>query len=276
VLKKFKRENYPILKSVAIGYKKITSKYLAQYGIIPEELKKQMPIILMDSNPKFKYLVTQLETQIYTEFDIKNPKQFEKEVLLLSEKDAEIKKYHLEIQKKFQRICEGQNIKYDIPIEEHLTPELTFKVFKEIIYSILIRLNDFIEEYIKQNGQFNLQDKDFMVKFGQAIKPTQIRKGLLSINKFDYSDEYHENYIYDSIVNRYLKTDPKYSELVKKVSEMEKKLLDLHLLPDQNYSELRQEIEQIKTIGNELEETSKEEIGDLDEKLKEHKIEEQN
>jgi hypothetical protein len=272
ILKKFKRNYYPIFKTLTIAYKQLTEKYLKQYGIIPEHFKRNMYNVLITSNPKFNELATKLEDEVYSEFNITDRKKFEETVQSLSKNDIEMKKIQQDIQDELINITKGGSISLQIEIKDHITPELTFKVYKELIYSVLIQLNDFLVDYIKQNGSFNLNSGDFMMKFGQAIKPNKIRKELFCVNQFDYSDVYHENMIFDSMVDRFLKTDSRYSEIIKEMRVFEQDMLNKHLLPNQDYSELRGKIEEIKGFDVKKDEEAK--LGKIveDDQIKENKI----
>lgn len=248
VLRKFERDYYPIYKSLMASYSKAVAGIQAKYGFVPAHLKAKMYQVLVQTNVEFRNLVEELETRVYSHFEITDRRAFEVAADRLRRTDAEAISITRRIQSNLVRICRGQPLDLSFPIAQHITAEVTFRVFREISYTILMKLNQFLSDRAARRRPANVNSPKFVRKLTKAIRVEDLTRDLLKQNGFNYSDRYHEQMVYDAAVAKFLRTDPKYYDPVSRVIRTEKTLLDVHLGADPNLEELRQRIQQIKFI----------------------------
>ena len=249
VLRRFRRNYYPIYKTLSGSYLIMAQNHYKQFGTVPDTISKPMYLALTESNPKFRSLVETMESRVYSELGISDRASFEVAAEALCATDSRAMSVRRDIQSTLRNVCSGGRVSLDIPLADHITPELTFKIYKETVYTVQMNLNDFMAEYVRQVDGFSIKDPGFLRQFHESLRPAETKQRLLRLYKFDYSEDYHQTMVYDSVVERFLKNDPKYAALILQITELEKELLRLHLQYDQDYSQLRERIEGITEIG---------------------------
>lgn len=275
VSRQFRRNYYPVLKHLWSTYERIAVRYRMTYGTIPETVKKGLKTALMDTNPQFHKLMSDLEDEVYQKNGITDRKGFEKAALELSKTDNELKLIYQSIREDLANACNGVKMAMNVSLESHITPETTLTVYKSMVYSILIQLNDFVKEYVKEHGAINSYDEEFNRKLSETLNPEKIKKEFLSMYKYDYSQTYHENLIYASAIKEFSKRDPNYSNVIKKIDGLNNEMLKQHLMPGQDYARLRERIEEVMVVGVELTQPLIEVAPDAEEILKKKEEEEQ-
>ena len=252
VLKKFKRNYYPIYRDLWTTSERINQNYRMRYGAIPEAVKKTLTSALMDNNPNFKRLMAKLEEDVYSEFNITDRKVFEKAADDLSKTDNEVKLLMQEIRDNVAKACNGVKLPMKIPLPDHVTAETTLKVYKSMVYSILMRLNEFLEDYVKENGVINTFEEEFNRKLGDVLAPEKVKSEFMKLHRYDSSDEYHENYVYACAIKQFSNNDKKYATVIQRIDFMNNNLLKQHLTPGQDFNKLKDKIEEIMLVGIEL------------------------
>ena len=223
-----------------------------RYGNIPEAVKKSLTAALMDNNPNFHRLMAEMQEQVYTEFEISDREGFEKAADELANTDNEIKLIMQEIRDNVSRACNGVKLPMTIPLPDHVTAETTLNVYKSMVYSILMRLNEFLEEYVKEHGVINTFEEEFNRKLGSVLEPAKVKKEFMKLHRYDCSDIYHENYVYASAIKQFSKEDDKYAKVIQRIDFLNNNLLKMHLTPGQNFGKLKEKIEEIMVVGIEL------------------------
>ena len=255
VLKKFNRNFYPIFEDFLSVSEKIHKNYGKEYGHVLKAIKKSLTAALIENNPKFHKLLAEIEDQIYKEFKISDRKAFEKAADELAKVDIEIKLIMQEIQENIFNACNGVEMPMTIPLADHVTAETTLNVHKSIVYSILMELNHFLEEYVKEHKIINILEYYYNEKLQSILKSEKAKKEFLKLYQFDYSDIYHEYYVYASAIKQFSKKDDKYAKAINKIAILKKKIVRLHLIPGHNLGrlgKLREKIEEIMEIEIEL------------------------
>ena len=252
VLTRFRRDYYPILKNLSKTHKTITDKYKRQFGYIPQKVKESMHSAMTDSNPHFRTMVQKLETQTYSQFAIDSPSDFEAFVQKLSKTDIEVKLIMQDIRTNLVRACAGELVSLDIPVAGHVTPLTVFKIWRQITYTAMLNLNTFLRDYVARHGSLDMYNAEFNKGVKRSMLVDQTMSRLFADHKLDYSAEFHENMVFDSVIENVLKKDPKYKQLMRRVSDLETVIIGEHLSPLQNYTKLRDKIEEIKLVGAEL------------------------
>jgi hypothetical protein len=249
VIKKFRRNYYPIYKYLWIMSQRVTAGYRQRFGTVPEQIKKSLSASIMDANPEFHKLVSDMETEIYSEFEIEDPKKFEKAVQELMKNDKEIAEIMNQIKEDTFKACSGTKVIKKVPLPDFVTKEQILEIYKTMAYEILIMLNDFLSDYIKKHKFINETDMEFNKELERVLKPGPIRKNILRSHNYHYSDEYHEDLVYASGMKQFSESDAEFKRLSTRVDELNNTLLRAHLMPGQNYEELRTRIEEILVIG---------------------------
>lgn len=262
VLKRFRRDYYPVYKYLGTAYKRAIQNVAAKFGFVPPNMKNSMYTLLVENNPKFKEQVNKLEDKVYSELGITDRRGFEAAANRLCQSNAQARKITEDIQNTIELICKGGTISLELPIAEHITPEVTFKVFKEISYTILSRLNEFMADYVGRNKTFDTFDPGFNKEVAEATRASELKSSLMREFRFDYSDVYHEHMVYDAAIKKYLKADPKYMSSVNQILKTERTLLDIHLNSEQDYTRLKGEIQKLRDIGSEPEQKGEEDKED--------------
>jgi hypothetical protein len=249
ILKKFKRNYYPIYKYLWLMSTRVTAGYRQRFGRVPEQIKKSLKISLVDANPDFHKLISKMEDEIFAEFDINDKKLFEKTVNHYQKTDKEIREIMNKIQDDVAKACSGVKVVDKVPLPDFVTKEKIIEMYKTMIYEILIMLNDFLTDYVSKHQFINPTDEGFNKELESVLKTEPIRKRILTQHKFDYSEKYHENLIYASAMKQFSESDPEFKKISNQLDDMNNLLLKEHLIPGQNYAELRNQIEQILIIG---------------------------
>jgi hypothetical protein len=219
--------------------------------------------------------MAEMEDEIYGEFEITDRESFENAAKELSKTDNEIKLIYQGIREDLANACNGVKMAMNVPLAEHITAETTLTVYKSMVYSILMQLNEFVSKWAKENGgNINTFDEEFNIKLSETLNPEKVKKDFMKLYNYDYSDVHHENLIYATAIKEFSKKDPKYDMAVKKIDQMNNEMLKLHLMPGQNYEDLKAKIEDIMVVGIELTKPLIEIAPDAEEILKKKQEEE--
>ena len=140
VIKKFRRNYYPIYKYLWIMSQRVTAGYRQRFGVVPEQIKKSLSTSIMDANPEFHKLVSDMETEIYSEFEIEDTKKFESAVGELMKHDTEIREIMNGIKEDTFKACSGTKVVKKVPLPDFITKEQILDIYKTMAYEILICL----------------------------------------------------------------------------------------------------------------------------------------
>ena len=248
ILKSLKKNYFPICRYLRETSILVQNNYKAKYNKVPDKVLSRLPAILMKENPAFEELVSKANERVYKLCKIPNAKAFEQAVIELLKSDEQIREVHEAIEAAFLEACKGNEPEFDAELPAHITPDLVLKLYKQIICSVLGRLNQFMIDYKKENGFVNKFDREFDRELKKAIQAETLKREILAKEGVSGSEEHHQMFIFACAMSQFSKKYPHFSKVIDRVDALNNQILQKHLLPDCDLSELSKEINDLGSL----------------------------
>lgn len=246
VLNRFKRDYYPIFKYIFNMFnRKIATLRRQGLQVRPNQLKTFQEALTFQ-NPEFLKMVSDLEESVYKRFSIEEKKDFEAQCNEMAKTDLEVRALMQAIRNSLTQASSGRLDNGRVKLPPMITVELVFDARKEIIIMLLNKINNYIDNYKKENGQINERDPKFAMEFALVMKPEKEKSQVLTEKGFDFSEEHHPALIYDLAIEQFRKTNKSFAFTYERMTEQHTIILQKILQQTADHQKLAEEIEKIR------------------------------
>lgn len=248
LLLKMKRNYFPICKKLEIYSKKILSNYQARYKTIPPLIYKNLKFSLLVENSHFKKMIIKFENQIYSELEVHDQDIFKQRVKELRSTNPRIDQLICAIKENIHIVCQGRALEAELDLPEHVNEAATLRIYQKCVGFTLTRLNEYMLQCRQKKGQVNMYDHDFSDELQCEVQLDQFKGKLLKEHNFDFSEEFHELFVFEMAIRRFKRQTPKFEEIIETIDQLNNRLLQEHLKPDVDLEILKNHIEGLKNL----------------------------
>lgn len=247
ILREFKRDYYPILRSLSTVSLNIQEDYRRRLGYLPENLKDSLNVILVDENPAFKEQIAAMENRIYSKHNVQDKAAFESLASKLAVSDPDIRLLVDEINEAFNAAVRGMKTNDKVSLPADVTPELVLEAYKESIKAVLTTLLTFIRDYKEMHGEINPDDQAFAAQL-KDLKIDALKIEVLARKGLDLSSEYHVERIFDYAISEYSKNVQGFRQQIGKLDQLNQSLRMRAFGPGADVTALLSELSSLDSI----------------------------
>lgn len=247
VLKKLKRNYYPIYRYLRKTSDKITSSYKIKYEKVPQTLLKYLDISLISENSQCRKMILEIEGEVYSNLQIEDKEGFQESVNRYKKSDKEVKDLVELISDNFFFSCKGISFNLNISLPKHVNMRSTLEIYKKYVCAVLKAFNEYKQETNLQT--FDFQFNKMMIS---SIDQNKIKQNLLTEKNFDFSDNYHEENVFEAAITQFMEKSQEFKDIIFKIDSLNGLLLQLHLDPNADLEKLGERIKEIEAINLEM------------------------
>lgn len=248
ILKELRKEFYPIFKYLTNLSQTIQNDYKKKFNYIPDNIKANLHVMLIDENPAFKEQVYAMEERVYSKFAIHNRSGFEAYVLRLAKTDADVQALVNEIKNNFRKAVMGVTLTEDINLPSLIEPELILQIYKDSLKLVLQRILSFVADYKERHGEITAYDENFAMSL-KNLNLEQMKLQVLEERGLGGFEDYHPERLFHFALAKYSKEDPSFKDRLSKMEVFHQGLMQKLFAPNADISYLQGELSGIDKIA---------------------------
>ena len=244
VLRDFRKEFYPVLKTFATASKTIQTEYMGRFGYQPENIKDILFTHIVDENPNFEKNIEAVELKVLARNNIGDPDAFRDLCRDLSKKSPRIENIMREIKMNFEKSVLGLVLPVPIDVPKFITPETTLYHFKDMTQSMAFKLAKLTQEFRKVHGDTEFGSVAYQEAVHGVTSDSNIDK-YVSLYPEQLCADFHIQQIFIAGLTHYTKADPNFTKIIQVVEKRNQEIIKKIHQPNCDYDAVYIDIEEI-------------------------------